>query len=81
MNTKIEEYIESELCRKHDEYDTNDVWYEFSQKELDGLISVIIKECIDIFQPPKIDDPKWSFDEMARLVDIQEKIEQHFGIE
>lgn len=43
--------------------------------------NTIIKECINIFEPPKVDDIKWSYDKAMLCMDIQDKIRQYFGLE
>lgn len=56
--------------------------YSYCEDRLntEKFAKLIIQECIDIFEPPKIDDPKWSYDHSMLCLDIQDKIKQHFGI-
>jgi hypothetical protein len=80
MNNKIKELlIESGWPKEY----INDHFERNKRGDIESMkrfAELIVKECIDIFQPLSIDDPKWSYDEMVELLDIQEKIKQHFGI-
>lgn len=52
-----------------------------SYDELNKFAELIIQECINIFEPPKIDNPKWSYDHSMLCLDIQDKIRRHFGMD
>lgn len=47
----------------------------------DKFAELIILECVNIFEPRKVDDPKWSYYNSMLCMDIQDKIKEHFGIE
>lgn len=51
-----------------------------SYDELNKFAELIIQECINIFEPPKIDNPNWSYDHSMLCLDIQDKIRRHFGL-
>jgi hypothetical protein len=80
MNNKIKELLIESGWPKDYINDHFEVNKRGDIESMKRFAELIVKECIDIFQPISIDDQKWSYDEMMESIDIQEKIKQHFGI-
>ena len=82
LNEKIKELAKKSGATFLQSSDGKVEYVDYNQTffDMEKFAKLIIQECIDIFEPPKIDDPKWSYDHSMLCMDIQDKIKQHFGI-
>ena len=83
MNERIEAYLKQHYCRDYfDSYGETieDDHYFMYREEVDGLIELIVRECMDIARNVgNISEPDdWALD---RCYEIEQRIQDRFGVE
>lgn len=78
MNERIESYLKQHLCR--DYFNTygetiEDDHYFMYREEIDGLVKLIVKECVKVLEVQGVNTGREEYHYGAHLV------EEHFGVD